>query len=172
MGRGSFGYRKTLKERALLALMLRVGMKAPEFSLLDAEGKERRLSEFLGKTVVLYFYPKDDTPGCTVEAGDFRDAMPVLKKQKVVVLGVSPDSVASHARFAEKYQLPFVLLADPEKKVLQLYGAWGERSLYGKKYFGVIRSTVVIDPAGRIQQVYPNVKAGGHVERVLKDLLA
>src|SRR5262245_19026411 len=110
-----------------------VGARAPEIKLADADGKTHSLKDYAGKRVVLYFYPKDDTPGCTVEACDFRDAMASLKKQGVAVIGVSPDSAASHARFRDKHELNFSLLADPERKVLEAYGAWGEKTLYGKK---------------------------------------
>jgi thioredoxin-dependent peroxiredoxin len=120
--------------------------------------------------VVLYFYPKDDTPGCTTEACDFRDTMRSLTAKGVVVLGVSPDSSQSHGRFRDKHKLPFTLLADPEKLVLAKYGAFGEKTLYGKKSMGVIRSTFLIDEQGRIAHAWPNVKAQGHVAKVMEKI--
>ena len=127
-----------------------LGKPAPAFALPDQSGKTRSLQEFLGKTIVLYFYPKDDTPGCTREACSFRDLLPALSRQNVVVLGMSADSSESHARFADKYQLPFPLLADRTKATLKAYHAWGKKILYGKEHEGILRSTVVIDPKGTI----------------------
>ena len=134
--------------------MLDVGDKAPAFSLEDQSGKPVKLSDFKGKTVVLYFYPKDDTPGCTREACAFRDEHSALRKAGAVVLGVSPDSGVSHAKFAGKYGLPFPLLADTDHAVSEKYGAWGEKSLYGRKFMGIIRSTFLIGADGHIAKIY------------------
>ena len=120
--------------------------------------------------MVLYFYPKDNTSGCTAEACDFRDSLPNFKKVKAVVLGVSPDSETSHKKFAEKYELPFTLLSDVDKKVLEKYGVWQEKSMYGRKYMGVVRTTVIIDGKGIVKKIFPKVKVNGHVEEVLKTL--
>ena len=143
-----------------------VKKSAPAFSLGDAEGKKHALKDYLGKWVVLYFYPKDDTPGCTVEACDFRDEMETLADRGAVVLGVSPDSAASHGKFRLKHKLNFTLLSDPDKTMMTKYGAWGEKTLYGKKSLGVIRSTFLIDPKGKVAHVWANVKAKGHVAQV------
>ena len=148
--------------------MLDVGDKAPAFSLEDQSGETVKLSDFKGKTVVLYFYPKDDTPGCTREACAFRDEHSALKKAGAVVLGVSPDSGPSHAKFAGKYKLPFPLLADTDHAVSEKYGAWGEKTLYGRKFMGITRSTFLIDPSGKVARVWPKVKVDGHVDQVLE----
>ena len=148
--------------------MLDVGDKAPVFTLEDQSGKTVKLSDFKGKTVVLYFYPKDDTPGCTREACAFRDEQSALKKAGAVVLGVSPDSGASHAKFAGKYKLSFPLLADTDHAVSEKYGAWGEKSLYGRKFMGITRSTFLIDASGKVARVWPKVKVDGHVDQVLE----
>lgn len=145
-----------------------VGEKAPAFSLEDQSGKTVKLSDFKGKTVVLYFYPKDDTPGCTREACAFRDEHSALKKAGAVVLGVSPDSGPSHAKFAGKYKLPFPLLADTDHAISEKYGAWGEKSLYGRKFMGITRSTFLIDASGKVARVWPKVKVDGHVDQVLE----
>jgi thioredoxin-dependent peroxiredoxin len=145
-----------------------VGDKAPAFSLEDQSGETVKLSDFKGKTVVLYFYPKDDTPGCTREACAFRDEHSALKKAGAVVLGVSPDSGPSHAKFAGKYKLPFPLLADTDHAVSEKYGAWGEKTLYGRKFMGITRSTFLIDPSGKVSRVWPKVKVDGHVDQVLE----
>lgn len=150
--------------------MLKEGSKAPAFTLPNEKGKKVSLKDFEGKKVVLYFYPKDMTSGCTKEACDFRDAHPDFKKIKAVVLGVSPDSIESHKKFAEKYELPFTLLSDENKKVLEKYGVWKEKSMYGKKYMGVERTTVIIDEKGKIQKIFPKVKVNGHVDEVLEEL--
>ncbi len=150
--------------------MLKEGQKAPPFTLESADGNKVSLSDFAGKNVVLYFYPRDSTPGCTREAQAFRDALPSLKKKSAVVLGVSKDSVASHCKFRDKYSLTFPLLSDPDGKVLEKYGAWGEKVLYGKKYMGIIRSTVIIGPDGKIRKVFPKVKVDGHADEVLAAL--
>jgi peroxiredoxin Q/BCP len=149
--------------------MIKEGQKAPDFSLESSEGKDIKLSELRGRPVVLYFYPKDDTPGCTREACAFRDSFAAVKK-KAVLLGVSPDSVASHERFRDKYKLPFPLLADPDKAVAKKYGAFGEKVMYGKKVTGMIRSTFVIDGQGVVQKVFPRVRVDGHADKVLEAL--
>ena len=150
--------------------MLAEGKKAPAFTLSDSDGKKVSLKDFIGKNVVLYFYPKDNTPGCTTEACDFKEALPNFKKINAVVLGVSPDSQASHRKFADKYALPFTLLSDEDKKVLEKYGVWQEKSMYGKKYMGVVRTTIVIDKTGKVKKIFPKVKVKGHVDEVLKTL--
>lgn len=147
--------------------MLQVGKKAPAFTLENAEGEKISLKDFAGQRVVLYFYPRDNTPGCTTEAQDFQRAAPQFKKRRTVVLGVSPDSAASHCKFRDKFGLAFPLLSDPEHAVLEKYGAWGEKTLYGKKSVGVIRTTVIIDDAGLVQRIFPKVKVNGHVDAVL-----
>jgi peroxiredoxin Q/BCP len=150
--------------------MLKEGQKAPAFTLEAADGKKLSLADFAGKNVVLYFYPRDNTPGCTREAEAFRDAAAALKKKNAVVLGVSKDSIASHCKFREKYKLNFPLLSDPDGEVLEKYGAWGEKVLYGKKSMGIIRSTVVIGPDGKIKKLFPKVRVDGHAEEVLAAL--
>jgi peroxiredoxin Q/BCP len=150
--------------------MLKEGTAAPSFSLQNDSGETVSLSDFKGKTVVLYFYPKDDTPGCTKEACDFRDNEKTFKKKDTVILGVSADSVASHDKFKKKYGLPFQLLADPEKKTIQSYGVWKEKSMYGKKYMGIERTTFVIGPDGKIVKIYPKVSVTGHIETILQSL--
>jgi thioredoxin-dependent peroxiredoxin len=150
--------------------MLAEGKKAPAFTLPDRNGNKISLKDFSGKNVVLYFYPKDNTSGCTAEACDFRDSLPNFKKVDAVVLGVSPDSPASHKKFADKYELPFTLLSDEDKKVLEKYGVWQEKSMYGRKYMGVVRTTVIIDGKGIVKKIFPKVKVKGHVEEVLKTL--
>jgi thioredoxin-dependent peroxiredoxin len=143
------------------------GSKAPDFSLKDQSGNTVRLSNFQGKHVVLYFYPKDNTPGCTREACDFRDESTSLQKAGAVVLGVSPDSEQSHQKFAGKFGLKFPLLVDEGHKLADIYGAWGEKSLYGRVFMGIRRMTFLVDPQGRIQRVWPKVKVDGHVQDVL-----
>ncbi len=150
--------------------MLNVGDAAPDFSLPDQSGKTVSLAQLKGKQVVLYFYPKDDTPGCTVEACSFRDEYAALKKRDAVVLGVSPQGPESHARFANKYSLPFPLLADTEHALAEAFGAWGEKENYGRKYLGILRSTFVIGPDGRLSHVWPKVKTKGHGAEVLAAL--
>jgi peroxiredoxin Q/BCP len=152
--------------------MIAEGRKAPDFVLSSSEGGEVRLSDLRGKTVVLYFYPKDDTPGCTREACAFRDSRAALRKKGVVVLGVSGDSLASHEKFKAKYRLSFPLLSDPDKAVARKYGAWGEKVLYGRKTVGMIRSTFVIDGEGVVRKVFPRVKVDGHAEQVLAAVAA
>jgi peroxiredoxin Q/BCP len=148
--------------------MLREGDSAPDFSLPDAGGKMVKLSDFSGKFVVLYFYPKDDTPGCTVEACGFRDMKDEYEKMRIVVLGISPDDSAPHSKFAEKYRLPFTLLADEGAKIAEKYGAWGEKEKFGKKYMGVYRTTFVIGKDGRVAKVFEKVKPEGHNSEVLR----
>ena len=150
--------------------MLKQGQKAPSFRLASGEGGTVALEEFRGKPVVLYFYPKDDTPGCTREACDFRDTHARIRKTGAVVLGVSPDSVASHQRFRDKYKLSFPLLSDPDKLVAKQFGAWGEKTLYGKKVVGMIRSTFIIDGQGVVRKVFPKVRVDGHADQVLEAL--
>lgn len=145
--------------------------QAPEFTLLANNGKKVSLSDFHGKKlVVLYFYPKDDTPGCTVEACNFRDSVSALEKKGVAVLGVSPDGLESHKKFSAKFKLPFLLLSDPEKKVLSAYGVWIEKSMYGRKYMGVERSTYIIDKKGIIVKLFRPVKPENHHQEVLEFL--
>lgn len=148
------------------------GTKAKDFSLSDQAGKTHSLKSYQGKWVILYFYPKDDTPGCTVEACSFRDHFSVLKKVGVVVLGVSVDPVKKHAKFVEKYQLPFTLLSDEERKVVTLYGVWGEKKFMGRKYMGTNRTSFLIDPKGSIIKIYNPVKPAEHVAEVVADLKA
>ena len=147
--------------------MLEIGMKAPEFTLPDQDGNAVSLSDFLGKKVVLYFYPKDNTPGCTRQACAFAGAYEGFKAKAVVVIGVSKDSTASHQRFAEKYNLPFLLLSDPELGVLQAYGVWQEKKLYGKVSMGVVRTTFIIDEQGNLEKVMPKVKPDTNAAEIL-----
>jgi peroxiredoxin Q/BCP len=145
--------------------------KAPEFSLPDQNGQPRTLADFLGQWVVLYFYPKDDTPGCTKEACSFRDGFARFKWAGIVVLGVSADSVRKHAKFVEKYELPFLLLADESKIVVEQYGVWAKKKFMGREYMGILRTTFLIDPAGKIAKIYENVKPEEHAEEVLSEVL-
>ena len=149
---------------------LKVGDKAPEFSLQSGEGETVKLKDFKGKQVVFYFYPKDNTSGCTKQACDFRDTQPAIKKAGAVVLGVSPDSVASHEKFAAKFELPFTLLADPDHAVAEKYGVWVEKSMYGRKYMGIERTTFLIDENGKIAEIWSKVKVPGHVKAVVEAL--
>ena len=151
-------------------MAIKIGAKAPTFTLPDQTGTKHKLADYGGKWVLLYFYPKDDTSGCTKEACALRDNFPHFKKIKAVVLGVSIDSVASHKKFAEKYQLPFTLLADDQKEVVQKYEVWGEKSMYGRKYFGTHRRSFLISPEGKIAKIYEKVKPETHAEEVLADL--
>ncbi|MGH7390510.1 MAG: thioredoxin-dependent thiol peroxidase [Candidatus Rokuibacteriota bacterium] len=151
-----------------MAAAIAEGRKAPNFTLRDAAGKDVSLADFKGKHVVVYFYPKDDTPGCTREACGFRDLSRELGRAGVVVLGVSPDGAASHAKFSDKYELPFTLLSDPDRKVMQAWGAYGDKMMYGKKVKGVIRSTVWIGPDGIVRKHWARVRdAARHPEEVL-----
>jgi peroxiredoxin Q/BCP len=146
------------------------GDKAPAVKLPDENGKTVSLSDFKGKQVVLYFYPKDATPGCTTEACDFRDNLNRLTKAGAVVLGISADSEESHKKFKAKQGLNFPLLSDPERRVIEAYGVWREKSLYGRKFMGIVRSTFIIDETGRIAKIFPKVKVSGHVDEVLAAL--
>jgi thioredoxin-dependent peroxiredoxin len=150
--------------------MIEEGTLAPDFELATDDGRRIRLSELRGRPVVLYFYPKDDTPGCATQACEFRDSYARFQERGAVVLGVSPDDEVSHARFKSKYSLPFALLADPEHRVADDYGVWGERKLYGKTYMGINRSTFVIDSEGRVVKAMHGVKPAGHAEDVLTAL--
>jgi peroxiredoxin Q/BCP len=150
--------------------MLKVGAKAPAFTLPTDGGRRIALKELKGKPVVLYFYPKDDTSACTTEACEFRDNWKAVKSTGAIVLGVSPDSVASHDKFKAKYKLPFPLLADTDHAVADAYGAWGEKSMYGRKYMGILRQTFVIGATGRIVKIFEKVKAKGHAAEVLAAL--
>ncbi len=150
--------------------MLAAGDKAPDFKLADDQGNDVSLKDFKGKRVVLYFYPKDDTPGCTTEACAFRDEEKKFHAKNAVIVGVSADSPESHVKFKKKFNLPFSLLSDPEKKALNAYGVWKEKSLYGKKYMGIERTTFVIGPDGTIEKIYPKVSVTGHIAEVLKGL--
>ena len=151
--------------------MLQAGVKAPEFTLPDQNGNLVSLSDFAGKKVVLYFYPKDNTPGCTRQACAFAQSYPEFQKRNVVVIGISKDSATSHLKFAEKYELPFLLLADPELQAIQAYGVWQEKKLYGKVSMGVVRSTYLIDEQGIIEAVMPKVKPDTNAQELL-DLLS
>jgi thioredoxin-dependent peroxiredoxin len=150
--------------------MIEEGTEAPDFELATDEGKRVRLSDLRGQPVVLYFYPKDDTPGCTAQASEIRDEWSAFEERGAVVLGVSPDDEASHAKFKSKYSLPFTLLADPDHKVADEYGVWGEQEYAGKKYMGIRRSTFVIDAEGRVAKTLYGVKPQGHAEKVLAAL--
>lgn len=150
--------------------MIDVGQPAPAFTLPAQTGAEVSLASLKGKAVVLYFYPKDDTPGCTKEACSFRDNWETLQEKGVVVLGVSPDTVASHQKFAQKHQLPFTLLADDGHRVAEAYGAWGEKNMYGKKMMGILRTTFLIGPDGLVKHVWKKPKTDIHAEEVLSKL--
>jgi peroxiredoxin Q/BCP len=149
---------------------LKTGATAPEFSLPADDGTTVTLAGLRGKSVVLYFYPKDDTSGCTTEACEFRDSWKDVQQSGAVVLGVSPDPVTSHQKFKQKYRLPFPLLADTDHRVADAYGAWGEKSMYGRKYRGILRTTFLIDPEGRIARVFEKVRPEGHAAEVLAAL--
>ena len=150
--------------------MLSPGDEAPPFALRSDSGETVSLAALRGRKVVLYFYPKDDTPGCTVQACEFRDHWDAVQKAGAVVYGVSPDEVDSHRKFSRKFSLPFPLLADPDHAVAERYGAWGEKSRYGRKYLGILRTTFVIDEKGRIRRVFERVKPKGHATEVLEAL--
>ena len=150
--------------------MLEVGMKAPDFTLLDKDGKRVSLSDFLGKKVVLYFYPKDNTPGCTRQACAFAAAYEGFKNKNTVVIGISKDSVASHVKFAEKYSLPFLLLSDPDGEVIGAYGVWKEKTMFGKTALGVSRTTFIIDENGNVEKVMPKVKPDTNAPEILEYL--
>jgi len=148
-------------------MTLKEGSKAIDFELNDTDGKSHKLSDYMGKSIVLYFYPKDDTPGCTLEACSFRDNYAEFKKKKAIVIGVSVDNEKSHKKFVEKHKLPFILLADPEKNVVQKYDVWGEKSFMGKKYLGTTRATFVIDKDFKIKKIFPKVSVPGHTKEIL-----
>ena len=151
-------------------IMLEIGMSAPEFTLQDKDGKSVSLSDFRGKKVVLYFYPKDNTPGCTRQACAFAGAYSRFREKDIVVIGISKDSVASHKKFAEKYSLPFILLSDPERHAIEAYGVWREKKMCGKVSFGVVRTTFIIDEDGKILEIMNNVKPDTNAEEILKAL--
>ena len=150
--------------------MIEEGKKAPSFTLENQDGEKISLNNFAGKNVVLYFYPKDNTSGCTQEACNFRDDFPKFGKMEAVILGVSPDSVQSHKKFSEKYKLPFHLLSDEKKQVLEKYGVWKEKSMYGRKYMGVERSTFIIDKTGKVRRIFRKVKVDNHNDEVMKTI--
>ncbi|HPF95510.1 MAG: thioredoxin-dependent thiol peroxidase [Candidatus Magasanikbacteria bacterium] len=150
--------------------MLKIGSKAPAFNLPDKDGVMHKLADKKGEWVVLYFYPKDDTPGCTVEACSFRDNLPKFKKLGITVYGVSVDSQKKHQKFADKYDLPFTLLSDEEKKTVNDYGVWSLKKFMGREYMGILRWTFLINPEGKIAKIYENVKPAEHVEEILKDM--
>jgi thioredoxin-dependent peroxiredoxin len=147
--------------------MLAVGKKPPAFQLESSDGGKVKLSDLAGKVVVVYFYPRDNTPGCTIEAQEFTAAVPKLKKLGATVLGISKDSIASHCKFRDKYSLTFPLLTDADGKVMEAYGAWGDKVMYGKKMKGIIRSTVLIDKDGKVARHWPKVSVKGHVDEVV-----
>lgn len=149
---------------------LDIGEKAPEFTLPSSDGTKISLKDFRGKKVVLYFYPKDMTPGCTIEACSFRDNIALLRTRGAEIVGVSADNVESHKKFGEKYELPFLLLSDEKKEVVNAYGVWKEKSMYGKKFMGIERTTFVIDENGKIAHIFRKVKVEGHTEEVLNRL--
>lgn len=151
-------------------MALKVGQKAPGFRLPDQDGKEHDLKDYSGQWILLYFYPKDDTPGCTIEACTLRDNFPKFKKLKVAVLGVSIDAVKKHAKFVEKYELPFTLLSDEKKELVEAYGVWAKKKFMGREYMGTLRNSYLINPQGKIAKIYEGVKPGEHAEEVLKDL--
>lgn len=149
---------------------IEIGDKAPDFKGLNQDGKEVKLSDFLGKNLILYFYPKDSTPGCTAEACDLRDNYQMWQSKSYEILGVSPDSQKSHQKFIEKYNLPFDLISDTEKEILIAYNAWGEKSMYGKKYMGVLRKTYVINSKGIIENIFEKVKPKEHSNQILNEI--
>jgi len=150
--------------------MIQIGAMAPDFSLLDQEGRTHTLSQYRGKWVLVYFYPKDNTPGCTVEAEEVRDRVSDFEKENAVVFGISVDSVQSHQKFANKLNLSFPLLADVEKEVVRAYGVWGEKKFLGKTYDGISRTSFLINPEGTVEKVYAQVKPAGHADAVLEDI--
>lgn len=153
-------------------MVLTAGEKAPEFELMDNEGNSHKLSDYQGQTIVVYFYPRDNTPGCTKEACSFRDAYADFRKEGVEVIGISPDSEQSHSKFIEKYELPFTLLSDPDNQVCEAFGVWGLKKMAGREYEGVYRTTFVIGPDGVIKHVFENVKPADHSQEVLAEVLA
>jgi len=151
-------------------MVLTTGQQAPEFTLTDSKGDVHRLSDYRGETIVLYFYPKDDTPGCTKEACSFRDSYQDFKEAGVEVIGISPDSEKSHSKFIDKYELPFTLLSDPDHQVCEAFGVWGIKKSFGREYEGVYRTTFVIGPEGKIKRVFENVKPSDHSQEVLEEV--
>ena len=151
--------------------MLSIGTKAPAFTLLDQDGVSRSLNDYLGKKIILYFYPKDNTAGCTSQACSFRDLYPQFEEKDAIVIGISKDSVRSHKNFQEKHQLPFTLLSDPECEVIQAYDVWKEKKMYGRTYMGIVRSTYLIDEKGMIIKAFEKVKAKTNAEDMLGELL-
>ncbi|MEA3327897.1 MAG: thioredoxin-dependent thiol peroxidase [Chloroflexota bacterium] len=149
-------------------MVLTAGTEAPTFELLDGKGNLHKLTDFVGQTVVIYFYPKDDTPGCTKEACSFRDNYKAFKDAGIEIFGISPDNVKSHKKFSEKYNLPFILLSDPEHKVCEAYGVWGLKKSFGREYMGVFRTTYIIGPEGDIKFVFKNVKPANHSQEVIQ----
>ena len=149
---------------------LKEGMKAPDFTLPDSQGNNITLSKFIGKNIILYFYPKDHTKGCTLEATDFRDNYDKIKETDTVILGVSKDSIKSHVSFINKYNLPFVLLSDESGEVCELYGVWKTKKMYGREYKGIERTTFLIDKEGNISKKFPKVKVQGHIEEIMEQL--
>lgn len=150
--------------------MLKIGDKAPEFKLLDQDGKEHTLSMYLGKKVLIYFYPKDDTPGCTTEACNFRDSNAAMLEMGLVILGVSKDSVKSHKKFADKYELNFPILSDESTEMIKSYDAWAPKKFMGREYLGILRKSVLIDEKGKISKIYEDVKAKTHRDEVINDV--
>lgn len=151
-------------------MALQTGIQAPDFNLSDSTGEVHSVSKYNGQWIVIYFYPKDDTEGCTKEACSFRDMNDAYKEQGIVVLGISKDNAASHEKFSKKYDLPFTLLSDEDLKVIKMYEVWGKKKMYGKEYDGVLRTTYVIDPQGIIQKVYEQVKPEEHASEIINDI--
>ncbi len=149
---------------------MEINKTAPDFTLPDQDGNKHKLSDYKGQWVLVYFYPKDNTPGCTTEACALRDNFPAFKKLKIQVFGISADSEKSHKKFVDKYQLPFTLLADEDKKTAKKYGVWEEKSMFGVKYMGILRNSYLINPDGKIAKIYEKVKPSAHAEEVLKDI--
>lgn len=152
-------------------MTLEINKPAPEFELSDQNGELHKLSDYRGKRLVLYFYPKDDTPGCTAEACSFRDNYSVFKQNDIVILGVSADSAESHAKFQEKYQLPFPLLSDPDHKVSEMYGVWGLKKFMGREYYGINRTTFLIDEEGNLVKIYDKVKPEEHAQEIMEEFI-
>ena len=151
-------------------MKLKINHSAPKFSALDQTGQAHKLTDYLGQWLLLYFYPKDDTPGCTKEACDIRDRFKEFAAAKLAVIGLSPDSVESHGKFAEKYKLPFTLLADEDKKIVKAYGVWAKKTFMGKEYMGTKRTSFLINPQGIIAAIYENVKPDEHAAKILRDI--